>query len=238
MTDTSKPNPFTDVNPYRAGELPKVIGSRPGALTAICIVVVVLGVLGLFSGVMKGVNVLFGAKMQQAFGSMGAASPQQAKVQQEMNAATAAVITRFAAANTVLCIAQVLLCGGLVYSGLKTLGLKTAGRKLLLAICVCMLVFEIGQMITVVLQQLSLSPIMELYLPRMMKDSSGNNAGAEKFGQIIARVSIIVGIVMQCGWTLTKFVFYAFAIRYLGKATVIALFNPSPTSAPLKPEMT
>lgn len=238
MTDTPQSNPFTDVNPYRAGELPDLAIRRPGGLTAICIVAVVLGVLGLFSGAIRGVNVLFGPEMQQAFGSIGAVTQEQAKVQQEMNAAIAVEMKRFAIANTVLCISQLVLCGALVYSGLKTLGLKAAGRKLLLAICVCLLVYEIGQLITVVLQQMSLSPIMELYMPRMMKDPSGNNAGAEKFGQIIARMSIIVGVVMQCVWTLIKFIFYVVAICYLGKAAVVALFDTSRPPALAKPETT
>ncbi len=245
MTETPKPNPFTDVNPhraeenpYRAGDLPDVAARRPSGLTAICIIAVVLGVLGLFSGLMKGVNVLFGAEMQQAVGSFGAVSPEQAKVQQDMNAAIAAEMGRFRLANSVLCVAQLAFCGALVYSGIKTLGLKAAGRSLMLAACACMLVYEIGQAIAFVFQQLALSPIMELYMPQLMKGSAGNNASAEQIGQVMARISIILGIVFQCVWTLIKFIFYAVAIVYLRKANVIALFDPITTAALSKPEPT
>lgn len=238
MTETPQPNPFTDVSPYRPSALPDFAARRPGGLTAICIIAVVLGVLGLFSGVLKGVNVLFGAEMQQAFGSLGAMTQEAAKAQQEMQAAVAAEIERFAVANGILCVAQLVLCGGLVYSGLKTLALKPAGRKLLLAICACLLVFEIGQLIVFVFQQLSMSPIMELYMPRMMQAPNGNNAGTEKIGQIVARMSIILGIVMQCVWTLTKFAFYAVAIHYLRKGKVVALFQLIPKSELLKQEAT
>lgn len=238
MTDTPQPNPFTDVSPYRPTDLPEIAARRPGGLTAICIIAVVLGVLGLFSGVIKGANVLFGGQMQQAFGSMGAVTPEQAQAQQEMNAAIAAEMARFAIANTILCSAQIMLCGALVYSGLRTLGLQAAGRKLFLAVCVCLLFYEVGQLVTMVIQQLSLSPIMELYMPRMMQTPNGNNEGAEKFGQIIARMSIIVGVVMQCAWTLVKFVFYGFAIRYLLKVETKALFASHPKPDLLKPEPT
>lgn len=245
MTETPQPNPFTDVNPYRPGdkpprqgELPDMAARRPSGLTAICIIAVVLGVLGLFSGLMKGVNVLFGTEMQQAFGSFGAVSPEQAKVQQDMQAAIAAEMNRFRLVNSVLCIAQLTFCGALVYSGMKTLGLKAAGRSLFLAACACMLVYEIGQSIAFVFQQLAMSPIMELYMPQLMKGSAGNNASAEQIGQVMARVSIILGIVFQCVWTLIKFVFYAVAIFHLRKAAVIALFYPIPTSAVSKPEPT
>jgi len=203
--------------------MPDLTARRPGGVTAICIVAVVLGVLGLFSGTIKGVNVLFGAEMQQVFGSMGAVTQEQAKIQQEMNAAVAEEMKRFVVANSLLCVSQLALCGALIYSGLKSLKLKAAGRKLLVAVLVCLLVYEIGQLIAVVLQQMSMSPIMELYMPRIMKGSSGNNAGAEKFGQAIARMSIIVGIVMQCVWALIKFIFYTVAIVYLRKAKVIAV---------------
>ena len=238
MTDTPQSNPFTDVSPYRPPNLPELASRRPGGLTAICIIAVVLGVLGLFSGTLKGVNALFGAQMQQAFGSMGAGTPEQAKAQQEMNAALAAEMKRFAVANGILAVAQLVLCGGLVYSGLKTLGLKAARRKLLIAICACMLVYETGQLITFVFQQLSMSPIMELYMPRMMQTPNGDNESAEKFGQVVARMSIIAGVVMQCFWTLIKFVFYAVAIHYLRKAKVAALFDSNPKSVLLKPEPT
>jgi hypothetical protein len=238
VTDTPKPNPFTDVDPYRPVGLSDLATRRSGGLTAICIIVVVLGVLGIFSGVVKGVNVLFGAQMQQVFGSMGAVTGDQAKVQAEMQAAIAAEMKRFAIANGILCVAQLAVCGALVYSGLKTLGLKATGRRLLIAVCLCMLVYEFGQLVTAVLQQLSMSPIMELYMPRIMKDPSGNNAGAEKFGQVIARMSIIVGVVFQCVWTLIKFVVYTIAIWYLRKPQVIALFEPIAKSEPLKPEPT
>ncbi|MCA9120295.1 MAG: hypothetical protein H6822_33355 [Planctomycetaceae bacterium] len=236
MTEPPKPNPFTDVSPYRPSDLPDVAVRRTGGLTAICIIGVVLGVLGLFSGTLKGINVMFGAQMQQMFGSMGAITPEQAQAQQEMNAAIAAELKRFAIANTILCVAQLILCGTMVYSGLKTLGLKEAGRKLLLAVCVCMLVYETGQLITFVFQQLSMSPIMELYMPRMMQAPNGDNQGAEKFGQIIARMSIIVGVVVQCVWTLVKFVFYAVAIFYLRKATIVALFHAADKTNPPKLE--
>ena len=238
MTETPKPNPFTDVNPYRAGTIPDLSIRRPGGVTAICIVAVVMGVLGLFSGTIKGVNVLFGAEMQQVFGSMGAVTQEQATIQQEMNAAVAEEMSRFAIANSILCVSQLAFCGALIYSGLKTLKLKAAGRKLLLAVFACLLVYEIGQLITTVIQQLAMSPIMELYMPRIMKGTSGNNAGAEKFGQAIARMSIIFGIVIQCVWTLIKFIFYAVAIVHLRKAKVISLFDPSPTVVLSKPEPT
>ena len=238
MTDTSKPNPFTDVNPYRPAGLPDLAARRSGGLTAICIIVVVLGVLGLFSGLLKGVNVLFGAQMQQAVGSMGAVTGDQAKVQAEMQAAIAAEMSRFVIANSILCLAQLVLSGALVYSGLKTLGLKANGRKLLLAVCMCLLVYEICQLAMAVIAQLSMSPIMELYMPRLMRTPSGNNAGAEKFGQIMARMSTIVGVVFQCVWTLIKLVVYTIAVWYLRKPTVIALFEPISTPALQKPEPT
>ena len=46
---------------------------------------------------------------------------------------------------------QLVLCGALVYAGLKTLKLKAAVRhSFFYAILVCLLLYEIGQLITVV----------------------------------------------------------------------------------------
>lgn len=192
----------------------------------------------MLSGAAKGVNVLFGAQMQQAFGSMGAMSPEQAKVQQEMQAAIAEEVLRFRLANAVMCIAQLVLCGALVYSGLNTLALKDAGRRLFLAVCLCLIFYEIGWLVVFMFQQLNLSPIMELYMPQLMKDPSGKNVGAEQFGQVMARMTVIFGVVVQCVWTLIKFAFFAVSITYLRKAKIIALFDPSPAPDLPKPEPT
>ncbi|MEX0819447.1 MAG: hypothetical protein WD070_07630 [Pirellulaceae bacterium] len=236
MTDTPQPNPFTDVNPSHPAQLPNLAVRRPGALTAICIIAIVLGVLGILSGTAKGVNVLFGAEMQQAFGAFGAANNAQQQVQQEMNDALAAEMNRFRLVNAITCVAQLGLCIALVYSGIKTLGLKDAARRLMLGICIALLVYEIGQFVVFMLQQLSIAPIMEVYMPRLMKGPNGEDIGGAKFGQIIARMSIIVGVVTQCVWTLIKLVFYAIAIRTLRKDKIIAYFDPPPTPNLLKPE--
>ena len=70
--DPSKPNPFSEAAPYRPTMIPDVAVRRPGGLTAIAIVAVVIGVLGLLSGGMKVFNLAFGAQMQAAFSGFGA----------------------------------------------------------------------------------------------------------------------------------------------------------------------
>ncbi|MBC8350919.1 MAG: hypothetical protein H8E66_02970 [Planctomycetes bacterium] len=238
MTETPQSNPFTDVNPYRPSEMPDVATRRTGGLTAICIIAVVLGVLGTLSAAAKGFNVLFGAQVQQTIGSIGAVNEAQRQAQQDMNNAMAAEMKRFRLANSILCVAQLGLCIGLLVAGLRTLGLKASGRQLLVWICVSLLVYEIGQFVVFAFQQLSIAPIMELYMPKMMKGPDGEDIGGEKFGKVIARMSIVVGMVTQCAWTLIKLVFYAVAIRYLRKRNVVALFETSPDPAFAPPEVT
>ncbi len=237
MTDTPQPNPFTDVNPYTPATMPELgAARRPGGLTAICIIAIVLGVLGTLSSVAKGFNVLFGAQMQQAFGSMGGVTAEQKQVQQDMNNALAAEMTRYRLANGILCITQLGLCVALLVSALKTLKLKASGRQLFFYICCFLLVYEIGQFVVFVFQQLSIAPIMELYMPQMMKGPDGKEIGGGGVGKVMARMAIIAGVVTQCAWTLMKLVFYSIAIRYLLKGKVIALFDDQPGTAPTMPE--
>lgn len=239
MTDTPQPNPFTDVNPYTPANLPELAGApRPGGLTAICIIAIVLGVLGTLSGAAKGFNVLFGAQMQQAFGSMGGVTEEQKQAQQDMNSALVAEMARYRLANGILCIAQLALCIALLVSALKTLKLKAAGRQLFFYVCCFLLVYEIGQFVVFVFQQLSIAPIMELYMPQMMKGPDGEDIAGGAFGKVIARMSIIVGVVTQCAWTLMKLVFYSIAIRYLLKSKVITLFDDHAGATATMPEAT
>lgn len=238
MTETPQPNPFTEVNPYTPSPTAILAGQRPGGLTAICIIAIVLGLLGSLSGIVKGANAAFGAQMQQAFGSIGAGAGNgdMQKAQQEMNNALAAEMLRFRLVNGVLCVAQLALCIALVYSGVKTLGLNVSGRRLLLWICCLLLFYEACQLAVFVYQQLSIAPIMELYMPRMMKGPNGEDIGGENFGKIIARMSIIVGMISQCIWTVIKFGFYGFAIYYLRKAKVVELFSAKPESENTSPD--
>ncbi len=231
MTETPKPNPFTDVNPYTPSPTAMLAARRPNGLTAICIIAIVLGVLGTLSGFGKGINVAFGAQMQQAFGSLGAGAgnSDMQKAQQEMNNALAEEMVRFRLANGILCITQTVLCVGLAYAAIKTLGFNANSRKLLLWLCCFLLVYEVGQFVVFAYQQLSMAPIMEEYMPRMMKGPNGEDVGGEDFGKIIARVSVIVGMISQSFWTLLKFAFYGVAVYYLRKSNVIALFD-SPLS--------
>ena len=231
--DPNKPNPFSEANPYRTGVVPEVAAQRPGWLTAIAIVVVVIGVLGLLACGTKFLNLAFGRQMQQMFAGIGAPNEQMRKAQEEMNAAIMGVADRFFVPNVILATSQFFLSIALIFGGIKSLKLDALGRKVLLIALALLLFYEIGNLVTQILTQLGMMPIMQLYMPRMMTVPGQENAGAQRFGTAIAKFSMVAGIVMQSGWTLVKMVFYGFAIYFLRKPNVVSLFAKPAVAKPI-----
>jgi hypothetical protein len=226
--DPNKPNPFSETKPYQPTAIPDFGARRPGGLTAIAIVAVVIGVLGLLSGLMKAVNLAFGAQMQAAFAGFGAPNEEARIAQEEFQSAIMDETARFFIPSTILAVAQLALSVALIYAGIKALQLDPLGRKVLVIAFSLLVVYEVAHLVTFVLLQMGMMPIMQLYMTRIMRASAGPNGGnAEQFGTVFAKFSIIAGIAMQCGWTLVKLLFYSFSIRYLRKSQIVQLF-PKP----------
>jgi hypothetical protein len=216
------PNPFGDPQVAARTAYPAI---RPGGLTAICVIAVVLGAMGFMSSGMKGVNLVFGKQLQAMFAGMGGMPNQKmADAQQEMNDAMWEVTDRFWIPNVVLACAQFALAIALLFGGLKALKLQARGRKVLLAALVCVVVFEFAQLGVNSLMQIQMMPIMETYMPRMMESAPGNNAGGEEMARTFAKFSLIAGLIMQGGWMLVKMVFLAVAIWYLNRQRIRSLF--------------
>ena len=169
------PNPFGDAQPITAHAFP---ARRPGALTAICVIAIVLGTMGFMSSGMKGLNLLVGKPLQELMSSFGGAQNQEmAKAQEEMNEAIWEVADRFWIPNALLASAQFVLAIALIFGGIKALKLQAIGRKVLLAACCFLAVFEIVNVGLTSLVQIEMMPIMEVHMQRVMKAVPGKQSG-------------------------------------------------------------
>lgn len=223
------PNPYGDAQGAAAYRLPP---TRPGGLTAICVIAIVLGVMGCGSSVLKGVNAFAGKYFQDMVSSMGGQpNNEMAKAQQEMNEAIWEVNNRYTIPTLVLAAAQFFVGIAIVVGGIRTLGLKAAGRKLLLMACCFILLYEIAQFIMMLFQTMQMMPIMEVHMSRMMEATPGNNPSAQEFGKTMAKFSLIGGMIFQGGWLLIKFVFFGIAIWYLGRPRIVELCQPPAITA-------
>jgi hypothetical protein len=79
-------------------------------------------------------------------------------------------------------------------------------------------------MIMLVITQIKIMPIMETHMTRMMEAQPGNQAGPA-LGASIARMSLIIGIVVQAIWLLIKLFFYGGSSIYLLRPKIRDLYS-------------
>ncbi len=233
--DSSRPEPekptaawdFRDaVYPAKPVTLP---GYRPGGLTAVCILAIILGALGFLAGISSLVMSVVGNQAQQWQQQWGMAGspPAMRDVQAEMNAKTMAIVDRFRLVNIAFALFQLAVTAALVVGGARALKLNEAGRKLLWAACAVAMVFELGRAVPQVLMQLENMAVMEDYMPRLMEASAPGPQAKQvaAFGAMIARFSVIMGWVVFAGWLILKLAFFGVAFYYLGRPKTKAFYT-------------
>jgi hypothetical protein len=217
------PNPFGDRQFATATVFP---ATRPGGLTAICVIAIVLGVMGFMSSGMKGVNLVFGKQFQKLVaGVSGTPNKEMAEAQEELNEAMWELSDRFLIPNILLASTQFALAIALTFGGLKAMKLQAIGRKVLVVAFSFVVVFEIAQLGLFAMIQIQMMPLMDIHMSRVLEAAPGNNPGSEKFAQSIAKYSLIAGFIMQGGWMLVKLVFLGIAIWYLRTQRIRFLFH-------------
>jgi len=232
--DLSKTNPFGEKSQAPVAFSADPAARRPGVLTAVCVIAILVGLLGVLSGISKLFNALFGARMQQMFAGFGAVNAEMREAQERMYATLTAAMEPFLIPNLILAVAQLLLCGVLVYGAAKTLKLQEQGRRILATTAALLLLFEVGQGVVQGLMQMRMMPVMERHMSDVMQATPGAAPGAGKLGQALGRVSIVAGLVFQIAWMLIKLGYYGFTVRYLRRDRVRALCAES---APIAAEL-
>jgi hypothetical protein len=222
-------SPFgmTPVTPGAARTMAGV-RQRPGGLTAICVMAIVLGALGLMTGCLGALSQVFNQQMQNGLAEMQAgANEEAAELQKEMNAKVLAATAKYAWLTAVLSVFQLALAGSLLAGGIMSLKLRPLGRKLLLGAFATAIVFEAVRIYPTLAVQRATAPIMAEYMPKVMKAQApkgGQPQGMDQAMSGIMSVALIVGMVFAVGTVIVKVVFYAIGIVYLRKPPVTSLF--------------
>jgi hypothetical protein len=210
-------------------------GYRPGALTAVCIIAIVLGCMGILAALSSFAASLGANQIQQWQAQMGTAgnSADVRDLQAEMNAKSLAIVNRFRLVNVAMSVFQFALAAMLLAGGIKALGMKEPGRKLLRAACGVAILYELSHAVPHTLMQLENMALMEDYLPRVMEASapSGQARQMGEFARMMTRFSLIMGWVIFFGWLILKLVFFGVAFAYLGRAKTRS-FYPLPKPEP------
>ena len=208
---------------------------RPGGLTAICILAIVLGAFGALFGVGGLMAVAFQGPMQEAMSKL---QPQEneevARAQRQIAEEAQEFAQRHVVRNALFAVARLLVASCLLAGGILSLRLHPYGRKVLLAAFAAGIVFEIAQ----IWPNLEAIPVtqraVQLSLQAQQKQmAKGAKAGdMEAMGRVMGKAMAAMQIVMIAGMVLAKAGFYAFGLWYLTRPHTAALFvrptNPDP----------
>jgi hypothetical protein len=223
-------------DPYRtptmpAGSYVPTTTGKPQLLSAVCVVCLVLGGLGLFNSFIGAVQLTVGAKMQEMFQPKGAAGmpPEMQKAQDEFQTEIQNVEKRFRIPSAISlsfrCVAAILLLIG----GIRALGLNESGRKFLLVACVVAICFELGHAVLQSIVTAEMMTAVNSYVEGVMGAlPQGRGAPPKGFTQMMQ--SWTKGLIMAAvGFTyalvLLKAGFYLFTLIYLQKAHIRSLFT-------------
>jgi hypothetical protein len=212
---------------------------RPGGLTAVCVIAIVLGGLGLCSSLFGLAAIAFQDKiekftMQQPQmptmpqGAPNGALKQQLEMQQKMQKMqkamqekTMEVGHRYRGINIGTTLLNLLFAASLLIGGIMAMKLNPAGRTFLVAVFVAVIVFEVVRVGITVSMQLDIAAAMSSAFKDVANDQAITVfATAMKFGTY-------VGMAFGIGLALAQVVFYVIGASYLGRANIRRLFEPA-----------
>jgi ABC-type dipeptide/oligopeptide/nickel transport system permease component len=207
-------NPFA-TPPNVESAKPVALKKTPGALTAILIICLVLGILGFLGSCMTGAMLGAQGRLNQL--QQGGGARQQA-IQQKMEDIQKQQFwpTLLVAAGNFI-VAPLLAVGAIGGLNRKNWSHKILSIALILA--VANTVFK--TVMTVISQMAVMGPMQE-----MMEGQMGNQQGAE-FAEGVMQISMIVGIAFAAIWALMLIGFYAWAWTYLQKEHVKQYYGVS-----------
>jgi hypothetical protein len=231
-------------DPYRSPSLPEgpfqpvVSGGRPGWLTALCVLAIVLGALGLMNSLMGTAGLLAGQHLQKAIraqpspGMSQEMQDAQNKMQDEMYAVQRKYWWPIAIALLLRTgVALLLLLGGI-----RALGMSEGGRQLLLVAFGVALPFElvhaILQTIIMLENMTAMHGFAEALSNEMPKDGPPQ---LENFIETVMQGTLIASLVFMYLWTLLKCGLYLWGLLYLRRDRIKALFQRSPNPQPAFP---
>ena len=199
--------------------------TRPGGLTALCILAIVLGALGVLTGLGGIAAVALQGPMQDAVAHL---QPQQdADVQQKLMEESREFARQHAVRNGVLAGLRLLVASGLLTGGILTLRLRPYGRKILLIALASGIGFEIAQLWPAVEAIPFTQRAMELSMEGQQKQAQGNGKNAQDAAammRVMAKAIAAMQVMVIAGMFLAKAGFYGFGLWYLTRPHVAALF--------------
>ena len=203
---------------------------RPGWLTAIIVIAIILGVFGLLIGVVGLGSTIFGQQMQAAMAPRPnpGITPEMQKAMDQFQKEIQAITDRYFVPLLLSSLLRVVVASLLVYGGIQALSLKANGRTVLLAAFATGLVFEVFTGVLQSFMNIEMNAAMNAYFEGIVGAMPAQGPGSEVMLSIM-RMSMVFGYIFQYFTTFAKIAFYVFGLVYLRRPQIVALFRNSAT---------
>jgi hypothetical protein len=201
---------------------------RPGGLTAVCVIAIVLGGLGLCASLFGLASLAFQDKIEKF--SMQQQTPpgmpngvlkDQMEMQKKMQQKMMEVTHRYRGVTLGTTLLNLLCATSLLVGGIMTMKLNPTGRSFLVMVFVAVIVFEIVRLVIMVFMQLDMAAAMTA----AFQGGPSNQAAA--FLATSMKIGTFVGMGIGFVMALGKIVFYGIGASYLGRPKVRQLFERS-----------
>jgi hypothetical protein len=209
---------------------------RPGGLTAVCVIAIVLGCLGLCS-VLLGVFSLAAAPLmkrmveeQQRTAMNNPAHNANLEMQKKMQA----IGDRHWGSSLAFLLANTVLAGSLLAGGIAALMMVPKARTFLLAVFVAAIAFVIVRAVVEAFAQMEMAAAISDSMRNIMATAAPPGpaarqgaAQAAEMATVFTKVGVFGGIAITVLFALAKVIFYAIGARYLCRPNIRRLFEPN-----------
>ena len=206
-------------------------GRRSGGLTAICVIAIILGGLGLASSMMGLCAMAAKPWMNNAFimpeqpGKVDKVRDAQLEMQEKVEEVT----DRYIGFNLCFLLLNVLIGSSLLTGGILALKLNPTGSRLLIAAFTTAIVFEILRAVLQTFMQIEMAEVMYDSMSRMMQATPSRSgavpAEATAVTAVFMKIGVYVGLAFTLAFALAKVIFYAIGTRYLQRPNIRQLFQ-------------
>jgi hypothetical protein len=204
---------------------------RPGGITALCVLTIVLGSIGVLTGLTGIANIVFQRRVQGAIASLQP-DEEMARAQQEMADEAEQFSQQHVVRNWIFEILRLAIAMSLLVGGIWSLGLKPLGRRTLLAVFAVGVVFEVAQIWPLLDARELTARGMDRMIQAQAQKQGNAPPGSDAFLKMLVQVMVTVQLFVMIALLLAKCSFYGFGLWYLNRPHVAALFirptNPDP----------
>jgi hypothetical protein len=222
---------------YATPFAPQQPRTRPGGLTAVFVISIVLGGLGLGGSLLGLASLAAQSTLENAFKMpRQPGMPDDAfRAQEEMQIKVEEITHRYQGFSIGVVLLNLVISAGLLAGGIMGLKMIPKARAWLVTVLAAAILFEIIATVHTVIIQVETASVITGQMSKMMTTMpKGGPPEGKAIVETAAKVGVFIGMAFSLGWALAKVVFYGFGVCYLRRPNIRQLFpedTPDPMNA-------